>query len=266
MSLTRRLDTVKEAYKNNDAELLKRSHRQFKLGSDKESGIEDYLKSVVYGGLDGIITTFAVVAGVAGASLESSVVLILGFANLIADGLSMAVGDYLSTKAENEYHQLEQERETWEVENDPDGEREETIELFEAQGFPNEDALAITEILSKNKKAWVHFMMVNEHEILPDNESPIFNAVATFASFVVFGFIPLSIYVTLFVFEISISGHFAVASVMTACTLFLLGAIKTKITQRNWFYSGLEMLLVGGLAAACAYYIGEGFATWIGNR
>lgn len=62
-----------------------------------------YIKSLVYGGLDGIITTFAVVSGVAGASLAVRVVIILGFANLLADGISMAVGDYLSTKSENEY-------------------------------------------------------------------------------------------------------------------------------------------------------------------
>ena len=77
----------------------------------------------MYGGLDGIITTFAVVAGVAGASLSSGVVLILGFANLIADGLSMAIGDYLSTKAENEYNKAERAREKWEVENYPEGEK-----------------------------------------------------------------------------------------------------------------------------------------------
>jgi len=62
-----------------------------------------FLKSTIYGGLDGIITTFAVVAGVIGASLDSSIILILGFANLVADGISMAVGDYMSTKSEQEY-------------------------------------------------------------------------------------------------------------------------------------------------------------------
>ena len=88
----------------------------------------------MYGGLDGIITTFAVVAGVAGASLSAGVVLILGFANLIADGISMAIGDYLSSKSEREYEAAERKREAWEVEHYPEGEKKELVELYEAQG------------------------------------------------------------------------------------------------------------------------------------
>jgi len=153
-----------------------------------------YLKSIVYGGLDGIITTFAIVAGVAGAALNANIVLILGFANLIADGISMATGDYLSTKADLEY---------------------------------------------RNKKA---------------KKKARKNAFITFISFVVFGFIPLFVYV-LGIF-IEISNTFFISIILTGIALFTLGVFKSQITMKNSFKSGLEMLVIGGLAAGVAYFIG----------
>lgn len=81
-----------------------------------------YVKSAVYGGMDGLITTYSVVAGVAGSGLSPYVVIALGVANLIADGLSMSLGDYIGTKSEQEFARLERKREKWEVENNPQGE------------------------------------------------------------------------------------------------------------------------------------------------
>ena len=109
-----------------------------------------YIKSFVYGGLDGTITTFAVVAGVAGASLSSSVVLILGFANLVGDGISMAFGDYLSTKAEREYGSAERKIEEKEV-NFPKVEKRSLMKIFLKQGFSKKDTEKITSIVCKNK-------------------------------------------------------------------------------------------------------------------
>ncbi len=83
----------------------------------------EYIKSAVYGGMDGMITTYSVVMGVFGANLKLGVVLALGVANLIGDGLSMSFGDYLSTKSEQEYMKKEEAREAWEVKNDPEGEK-----------------------------------------------------------------------------------------------------------------------------------------------
>ena len=99
--LTRRLDKAKQAYRKREVEAARVAHEAGHESHDAGEG--KYLKSIVYGGLDGIITTFAVVAGVAGASLQPGMVLILGFAHLIADGLAMAFGEFLSGKAEREY-------------------------------------------------------------------------------------------------------------------------------------------------------------------
>jgi VIT1/CCC1 family predicted Fe2+/Mn2+ transporter len=253
--LTRNLDKALAAYRNRDPGASKKAHNaEAREEHRREQG--QFIKSLVYGGLDGIITTFAVVAGVAGAALQPSVVLILGFANLIADGLSMAIGDYLSTRAEQEYEAAERKREEWEVDNYPEGEKREMVELYMEKGLSQDQAEAMMAILSKNRDAWVDVMMVEELGILGSDDSPIRNALATFFSFAVFGFVPLLTYIVAAFLPFIRENSFLAASVLTGLTLFVLGALKTRITTQKWFRSGLEMLLVGGAASAAAYGIG----------
>jgi VIT1/CCC1 family predicted Fe2+/Mn2+ transporter len=256
---TRDLDKAKEAFAKKDAEASKAAHMKGQAGasaSERHSAGGKYLGSIVYGGLDGTITTFACVAGVAGAGLGPGIVLIMGFANLIADGLSMSIGDYLSTKSEREYERAEREREAWEVDNYPEGEKEELRELYEAKGMSPEDARSVVDLVSKHRDAWVDIMMVEELGIVKSDESPLGSALATFASFATFGFLPLLAYVAAS-FLPGIGGASFPASVaLTGATLFTLGAAKTRITGMSWLKSGMEMLLVGSVAAACAFGIG----------
>lgn len=252
-SLTRNLEKAKDAYKNKSVKESIAAHNGSAPEEHQNSG--QYIKSAIYGGLDGIITTFAVVAGVAGAALSPNIVLILGFANLIGDGLSMAIGDYLSTKAEREYHQAERRRETWELKTYPEGEKKEMMEIYQAKGYTKEESQKIVELMSKNEKAFVDVMMVEELGIIESDESPTKNALVTFFSFAFFGLIPLLAFVASVVLKINFN-TFIIASILTGITLFVLGAIKTKVTGKNWIYSGLEMLLVGGIAAGAAYLIG----------
>ncbi|NLY00888.1 MAG: hypothetical protein GXY83_32760 [Rhodopirellula sp.] len=255
MAPSRDLEEAKKAYRQRDIRASIAAHSAGpKERHQQEHG--QYIKSAVYGGLDGIITTFAVVAGVAGAKLAAGIVLILGFANLIADGLSMAIGDYLSTKSEQEYERAERRREEWEVEHYPEGEKQELVELYTDKGIAPEDAKTIVELLAKTRTAWIDVMMVEELGILGSDESPLKNAVVTFISFGLFGFVPLVAYVTALFVPILGTATFTVACALTAATLFALGAVKVKITGRNWFKSGLETLLVGGVAAAAAYAVG----------
>lgn len=255
MAPSRDLRRAQDAYRARDASASIAAHSgQAAERHQHEHG--QYLKSAVYGGLDGIITTFAVVAGVAGAHLSGGVVLILGFANLIADGLSMAMGDYLSTKSEQEYHRAERRREQWEVENYPDGEKRELVELYVAKGLTEEDAKTIVEIVARHKDAWVDIMMTEELGIVDSQESPIRNALVTFLSFSLFGLVPLLAYLAVRFVSIPVRAAFPIACLSTGATLFGLGALKVKITGRNWIKSGLETLLVGGLAAAAAYAVG----------
>ena len=215
-----------------------------------------YIKSTIYGGLDGIITTFAVVAGVAGASLSSGIVLILGFANLLADGLSMAIGDYLSTQAEVEYADSKRKQEEWAVEHMPDDERRRMTQLYVEKGIAREDAEKLCSIFSKYKSAWVDVIMVEGHGITEERESPFMNAIVTFLSFFVFGLMPLLAYVAAWYMPGLQSNAFSLACLLTAVTLFLLGVQKIRFTKKRWFSSGLEMLIIGGVAAVVAYGIG----------
>lgn len=210
-----------------------------------------YIGDVVYGANDGIVTTFAVVAGVAGAALSPKIVLILGFANLIADGISMAVGNFLGTKSENEYHESERKVEEWEVEHIPDEERAEIREIYQKKGFTGADLDRAVAIITSDKKQWVDEMMIEELNILPDGASkPYGHALATFIAFVSAGFLPLVPYV------LGLSFAWSASVVMTGVAMFVVGSLRTYVTGKQWWRSGFEMLAVGVLTAVSAYGIG----------
>jgi VIT1/CCC1 family predicted Fe2+/Mn2+ transporter len=221
-----------------------------------------YLKSIVYGGLDGIITTFAVVSGVAGAALSSKVILILGAANLFADGIAMAFGDFLSAKAENEFNTTERKREQKKLENCPASEQKELAKIYQKRGLSKDDSVTLVNILENYPDVMLDAMMVEELGILENDKSPLSNAIATLLSFVFFGSFPLLVY---FISEFSLFGDLGVyleqnalliACSITGLTLFSLGATKAKVTGQNRLRSGNEMLVIGGVAAAVAYGIG----------
>src|SRR3990172_1647799 len=189
MSISKRLEDARQGFARGDATLSASAHdpaRIAQAAQERHGGAShQYIGDMVYGGLDGIVTTFAVVSGVAGANLGANIVLILGLANLFADGFSMAVGSYLSTKSEQEYYNREKERESWEVEHFPEGEKAELYELFHKQGYSEEDAHKLVEIKSKNNKLWVNAMMLEELGMLEDTRNPVYNALATLVSFVI---------------------------------------------------------------------------------
>jgi VIT1/CCC1 family predicted Fe2+/Mn2+ transporter len=259
MSITKRLDQARKAYAQRDLASSRQAHRPEVIAQamEKHGGAShQYMGDMVYGGLDGIVTTFAVVSGVAGAQLGAGVVLILGLANLFADGLSMATGAYLSSKSESEYYDRERQREKWEVEHFPEGESAELLEIYKANGYSDEDAAKLVDIQSKDETLWVDAMMVHELGLLPDDRTPFLKAIATLAAFVVAGSLPLLVYLLGLVVPISPDLSFPTSLVLSGIALFGLGAAKVFVTELNWLRSGVEMLVVGGLAAGVAYLIG----------
>jgi len=211
-----------------------------------------YIRDVVYGANDGIITTFAVVAGVAGAQLSSNIVLILGFANLLADGLAMAIGNYLGTKSEQEYIQKEREMEEWEIEHVPDCEIKEIKDIYKKKGFKGKSLTQMVDLVTSNKKLWVDIMMIDELGILPDDNTSAFkNGLATFLSFAIAGLFPLLPYL----FQVPYL-EFKMSIIFTGLSLFTVGALRTFITKKNPLIAGLEMLFVGAIAAVVAYTTG----------
>lgn len=141
------------------------------------------------------------VAGSSGANLSVAVIIILGLSNLIGDGLSMALGDYLSSESKREFIVEERKRETWEYENNFEGEKEEMIQIYWKKGVSRKDARKVVDILAINKKAFIDIMMIEELGLLEGEESSIQNALVTFFSFACFGFIPIAPYVFAEIFK-----------------------------------------------------------------
>lgn len=260
MSLSKRLDEARGAFKSNNKIAAAHAHtpeRIQRAANERHARAgSEYIGEFVYGGLDGIITTFAVVSGVVGANLNPGIILILGAANLFADGVSMATGAYLSTKSEREHYDQERRREAWEVENFPDGEKAELVEIYEQKGYSEADAHQLVEILSRNKQHWIDTMMFDELGLTRDDRNPLFNGLATLAAFVIAGAVPLLVYLAGLFVTIENKTAFIVSLVLSGLALFGLGAAKVLITGGNALRSGLEMFFVGGLAAAVAYAIG----------
>lgn len=221
-----------------------------------EATLRLYLSDFVYGGIDGAVTTFAVVAGVTGAALSPTIVLILGFANLLADGFSMAVGNYLSTKSRKEFADKIRKSEEHSVHTVPEEEREEIREIYSGKGFSGQHLKDAVDIITADKKVWVDTMMKDEFGILEDQASPLRSGAVTFVSFNVIGFIPLLAYVLAY-FVPDISGRtFEFSVVLTSVALFIVGSIKARVVDKEWYAAGAETFLIGGMAAVIAYLVG----------
>ena len=130
-----RIETARKAYSEKDIESAKKAHQEKAIHEEEHKESEgQYLGEFVYGAIDGTVTTFAVVSGATGASLSPIVVIILGFANLLADGFSMACGNFLSERSQRDFIEKERKREEWEIKAVPAGEREEIREIFRRHG------------------------------------------------------------------------------------------------------------------------------------
>ncbi len=233
------------------------SESQMHGWNEGRTSLKAYIGEFVYGGIDGSVTTFAVVAGSTGASLETSVILILGFANLIADGFSMSVGDFFSTKANIDNYRKHEKIEYQEVENLPETEKEEIREIYRQKGLEGETLERVVEAITSDKDRWVDVMMKEELEMQQEPRSPVSTAAVTFGSFVLVGFIPLFSYVLDYAMGIGSENMFLTSSVMTGIAFGLIGLLKSYVTETRMIRSVIETLLLGGLAAIIAYYVGD---------
>ncbi len=215
-----------------------------------------WVADFVYGGIDGSVTTFAVVAGVAGAQLPVSIVLIMGFANLIADGISMAVSKYSGDKAEKERIQRIRRMEYKSIRENPAEERSEIEEILYDHGFRGKALDSAVHVITKDKDVWVETMMKYEFNVAEEAIYPLKGARTTFIAFNVIGVIPLISYLFQPVLQLNEFNVFALASAFTMLALFIVGAVKSKFTDEAWWKSGFKTVLVGGIAATSAYLVG----------
>jgi VIT1/CCC1 family predicted Fe2+/Mn2+ transporter len=215
-----------------------------------------YLKDFVYGGMDGAVTTFAVVSGVAGAGLSSTVVIILGLANLFADGFSMAVGCFLSVKTE--VAQLEKARlhEDSHVEKYPEGEREEIRQIYASKGLEGAELEKMVSIITSDKKIWIETMLKEEWGLSLHHANPLRAGGTTFLAFILIGCIPLLSFILNQFSPQLIENPFLISILLTAVAFFIVGAIKAQFLNKAWYIGGLQSLLLGASAAFIAYFVG----------
>ncbi|MCW8196638.1 hypothetical protein F6455_17735 [Proteobacteria bacterium 005FR1] len=238
------------------------SHSPEAIRSRLEAGPRGvYVRDFVYGAIDGAVTTFAVVSGVAGAGMSSGVIIILGLANILADGFSMAVSNYLGTKADNEHLENQRQTEHEEIDQHPEGEREEIRQIYASKGFSGQQLEDVVEVITADRRQWVETMLQEEHGLSLQPGNARAAALATFVAFGVVGALPLTPFLLNWFFPGLIAAPFLVSLVVTLCAFFGVGALKGRFVQVNGWRSGLETLLVGGVAAGLAY--GAGFV--LGN-
>lgn len=217
----------------------------------------NYIRDWVYGGIDGAITTFAIVAGVVGAGLSSNVILILGLANLIADGFSMAASNYSGTKTEVDDVARLREIEKKHIAVAPEGEREEMRQILQNKGLSGPALEEAVNAITSNHEVWIDTMLVEEYGASPVLRSPLRSGVSTFLAFVFCGAVPL------IPFLLFLPEPFVMAVIFTGLTFFAIGSLKSKWALMSWWKSGIETLSIGLIAAGASYGIGyalKGFA------
>jgi VIT1/CCC1 family predicted Fe2+/Mn2+ transporter len=213
----------------------------------------NYVADTMLGAVDGCVTTFAIVAGAVGAGFSAMVVIVLGFANLLADGFSMAVSNYLGTKSERERVEKARRLEQQHIEHFPEGEREEIRQIFERKGFSGAVLEKIVEVITSDPRLWINTMLLEELGLQTEGRHPVRAAVATFGAFVAVGLIPL---LPFLVPQLEPSRRFVISCVFTAIAFTAVGVVKGIVVERPLTRSGLETLLTGGGAALVAYFVG----------
>ena len=187
-------------------------------------------------------------AGVAGAALSTDVILILGFANLLADGFSMAAGDFSSSRTEQEQYDRLVRQVNRRIDSDPERERQTLARLYREKGFTEDQVVSLVTTISANRPGWARTMMIEEFGLAPVSRSAWLAAGNTYAAFLLCGLVPLLPYL--------VGMGFTASAVMTGIVFFAIGSLKSRWTDAHWIRSGLTTFAVGGAAAIIAYAIG----------
>lgn len=223
---------------------------------DRSWQMSDYLGEFVYGGLDGCVTTFAVVSGAVGAGMGTNVIIILGFANLLADGFAMSIGAFLSSRSRKDSFNKKLDEKIARLATHGLDSREELRRVYESKGVTAPMLDKLVDILSQDKEQWASELLGDDESVVVDERPPLHIAYATYFSFILIGLIPLLIYVLDLFIEV---GHnlFLYASLLTAAGFIIIGWLKTHITQTSIFRGIAETLLLGVIAATVSYFVGD---------
>ena len=229
-----------------------------------QSTFRSFLPEFVYGGIDGSITTFAVVAGAAGAGLDTSVVLILGFANLIADGFSMSVGNYLSEKTAQQEYDRQSRQVEHDISVDEEAQKAQLQRAYVQRGLKGSRLQNLIDLLAGSREIFRDTILHEVYETAPVYKNPFHSALMTFLAFCIVGLIPLITYIWNAISPIDAGNLFPLACLLTSIAFAIIGWLKSAFTHTNPFRAIAETLLLGGLAAALAYFVGDILEKWLG--
>lgn len=210
-----------------------------------------WLRASVFGAMDGLVSNFALIAGVVGGGASSQTVVLAGLAGLGAGAFSMAAGEYVSVRSQNELAEQEVAKERREMERRPEAELAELAQMYVDRGVEPALARRVAEQMSEDREAAVQLHAMLELGVDPQQlASPYVAALSSFASFVVGALLPLLPYL---LGAQSLLPAIAVATV----GLFAAGAVVSRVTARTWWYSGLRQLAFGLVAAGLTWGIGR---------
>jgi predicted membrane protein (TIGR00267 family) len=224
-------------------------HQEERRQGLSRSSIRDF----ILGFQDGLVNTLGLVLGVATAVQSSNIVLISGLVTTFAESVSMAAVAYTSTKAAREYYEGELQREKKEIREMPHMEVQEIRDIYCKKGFKGKQLEMIVKKITSDKKLWLDTMMAEELRMFPeDYEKPVKSAVIVGLSAVLGSLIPVFPF-----FFLDAKTGMAYALIASVLTLFAVGSIKAKITIGSWKKSGIEMAVVGTVAALVGYLVGS---------
>lgn len=217
-----------------------------------------WLRPTVFGMMDGLVSNFALIAGVAGASSSHSAIALAGLAGLVGGAFSMSAGEYISVQSQNESTHAELEVERHELRHNAEAELAELAQMYVERGVEPELATEVARQLSRDPDQALVIHAQEELGVDPTQlPSPLTAAGSSFASFCVGALLPLLPY--------SLGAESLwVSAIVSVVALFLAGVAASRFTSRSWWYSGARQLLFGVLAAAVTYGVGSAFHATVG--
>lgn len=222
-------------------------------------GVRMRLRDAVFGTQDGLISTLGALTGIAEGTRSGEAVVVAGFVIIVVESLSMAAGSYLSSKSQREYLERLLREEEEEIARDPEGERQEIVEMYLLRGYTDEEIAIIARRLMSNPKLLLEDMAHKELGISPSTlEEPLGNALVMGTAYVVGGLVPVIPYLTL-----PMATAMPVSIIGTLLALFLFGGLKGRLVKQSWWRSGLEMVGVAGVAALAGFFIGRVVDRWV---
>ena len=255
-----RVDKARRAFLQNNVDQIKQAHTKESVHSDihhNEAHIKGFnLPEIILGGQDGLVNVLGVILGVAAATSSSQIVIVAGLAATFAESISMAAVAYTSKLAQADYYQSELERERWEIEHIPEGEREEIRALYENYGFKGRVLEEIVDKITSDRAIWLKVMMEQELKLEPIARKDALPAgIIVGISAIVGSIIPLAPF-----FFFPLRASIAISLIISAFALFVVGFYKAKQTiGRNLLRQGIEMMAIGMVSASVGYFVGTLF-------